>query len=242
MDPTASMVGEVRYRDGSTPRSMTVTIVSAAYRASERFYTKDGGFAFGDVPFGTYEVFVQAGGAAGGASAAVDATYVRLPEPVTIGAGHTLSGRLVAFGSSAPVGGAEVLVRDGANERPRRFVSDAKGHFEVPNVPPGRGLLLARGVPIGFEMPKRTHDLGEVPLPPPGLPRRFGFALVPRLTTKTLVVSSVVPGGAAFDAGLTAGGVVTVLRLDGETVEIVLADGHRLQVTSRSTAPAASPR
>ncbi len=229
MESVARVVGAVRRADGRALAAFHVRISNDDYEASERFYARDGRFAFADVPYGDYTISVSSDGAFGEVRQSIERTVVEVSEPIVIGGGHELSGRLVRFGSGEGVSGT-IAYRG----RPRAVGAD--GHFAISGVAPDVATLLLAPtgqapIVLRVEMPDAAHDVGAIAIPPPGLSERFGFSLQPAVGS--MHIGEVVPGGPAFDVGLPSQATVRALVVDRSSAEVTLADGQRVTIRAR---------
>ncbi len=183
----ASIVGEIRANDGSTPAFATASI-----GWGKSVPVQKGRFHLSEVSPGSYEITVRGPDFATSflADVEVEAGEKKDVGTITVRKGRKVFGRVVDSGG-APVSGAEIamarqLISDGANLTPknmgtamdermgtRRTTSDEKGAFSLRGIGDGEQTIAAdhpeHGRSLGLIVAKGTEDVElDLPILPAG--------------------------------------------------------------------------
>jgi hypothetical protein len=185
------------------------------------------------LPPGRYAVSAAARGFARSPDETVDVGESGLEHDFTLARGSRIFGRVVERGSRAPISGADVSFEGHAINDDIGISSDATtsadGSFTLDGLPAGRQslnvqaaghngrILSALQVPPDGALGPLTIDLAPVKPGDEPTTEFVGIAAGIAARPEGMVVTSVIPGGGAADAGLVVGD--TILQIDGQDVE-----------------------
>jgi hypothetical protein len=242
LDTPASLVGRVRFADGSAPEHFEVDLLPAdgGRPIGLSFYRSEGQFEFEGLAAGRYTVEVDAGSGQAREKIELDADE-RAELEFVLERRITVRGRLVDANTQQGVSALEVQVQRRGRAAQRSARPDQEGHFVLDNVPVGAVEIMMtpknwsnsaypmQGTWITTTDSPAEQDIGDVLV----VGRRrargesrgdvgFDFELDGRLGDSDsfgkvkVRVSNVDRGGPADAAGLREGDVVTAV--DGVSV------------------------
>ncbi len=185
------------------------------------------------LPVGTYAVSAAARGFARAADRNVEVGDAGAEADFTLARGSRIFGRVVERVGGAPISGAHVGFEghaiDDAVGISTDAATDGNGSFTLDGLPAGRQSLNVQAaghngrIMAGLDVPNDgalgplTIDLAATPPGEEPSTEFVGIAATLAARPEGMLITNVVPGGGASDAGLVAGDIV--LSIDGQSVE-----------------------
>ncbi len=184
------------------------------------------------LPTGKYLVAAAARGFARSEDRTIDLGDDGATLDFTLRGGSRIFGRVVERDGGAPIAGADVVFEGASLEDgitlSMETISDADGAFGIDGVPPGRQslnvqaaghngrILGALAVPAEGQLGPLTIDLAQTARGEEPRTEFVGIAAGIGARPEGMVITEIVPGGGAADAGLVAGDII--LSIDGQSV------------------------
>jgi hypothetical protein len=254
---TATISGRVREASGAAPDDFAITIreLTTGFRRREELFRTGGVYTLRDLPRGTYIVIAEAKTGIAQVELELRDGEVRSGVDLALDGFVTATGRVVEYGTGAPIAGITMSVRRVrgggiyAASEGQDHISDAAGRFTVRNAPQGQVVVSgwgAEGQPFDIQVVRMlrgsgTVDLGDIEairrrLKPGDIAGELGLKFAEQTfdtppDKRERKISYIDPKGPAAQSKLEVGDVVT--SIDGIDV--------RNEHASRAAALIAAP-